>query len=232
MARIYLGMPAYGNPEPGACQAFYELATRHHSVKTVAMRGSLLANTFNRLWCDAVNGGYQFFAMLHGDVIPEVHWLDKLYEILQARDDDVVSTVIPIKTGQGVTSTAIDNPHNPWKPLFRVTMRELATLPETFTNVDLGYPDNALLVNTGCWIARLKTPWARKVLFTIRDAIGERADGTLVPLVASEDWELSRQLHRLGVKYSATKAVKVKHRGEQEYPNWGTWGTVRSERNG
>lgn len=110
MANIYLGMPAYSNPEPGAAQAFYECATKHHRTKPIALQGSLLGNVFNRLWCNAVNEGYEYFAMLHGDVVPEPYWLDKLHEIMQARGVDVVSVMVPIKTASGFTSTGIDNP--------------------------------------------------------------------------------------------------------------------------
>ena len=226
MARIYLGMPTYGGAEPAAMQAFYQMASREHETNAVAITGSLLGNVFNRHWCNAINGGYDYFAMLHGDVVPEPYWLDRLHDILCERGVDLVSTVVPIKTAQGITSTGIDDPDNPWQPLLRLTMTQVMRLPETFTSVDCGHPDKALLVNTGCWLANLKGDWQDKVLFTIRDAIGRNAQGQLVALVEPEDWCFSRQLHRLGVRYCATRAVKVKHRGMAEYPNDRTWGTV------
>ncbi len=226
MARIYLGMPTYGGAEPAAMQVFYQMASRGHETNAVAITGSLLANVFNRHWCNAINGGYDYFAMLHGDVVPEPYWLDRLHDILCERGVDLVSTVVPIKTAQGITSTGIDDPDNPWQPLLRLTMAQVMRLPETFTSVDCGHPDKALLVNTGCWLASLKGDWQDKVLFTIRDAIGRNAQGQLVALVEPEDWCFSRQLHRLGVRYCATRAVRVKHRGTAEYPNDRTWGTA------
>ena len=94
---------------------------------------------------------------------------------------DVVSTVLPIKDRRGVTSTAIDDPEDEWTPLRRLTMREVHRLPETFSaQADCGYPNNALLVNTGCFVLDLRKPSVERVprLRGIRDRVRKTPDGT------------------------------------------------------
>lgn len=165
------------------------------------------------------------FAMLHDDVCPQEGWLDQLLGDLEEHSADVMSAVVPIKDEQGLTSTAIDDPEDPWNVERRITMTELMRLPEVFGAADCGYPDRKLLVNTGCWICRLDREWRRHVSFTIRDRIVYK-DGKWTPEVASEDWNFSRDVQELGGKVMATRRVMLKHAGEMFYPNshgWGNW---------
>ena len=45
--------------------------------------------------------------MLHDDVVPEAFWLDKLIAELELHSADVMSAVVPVKSGNGLTSTAV-----------------------------------------------------------------------------------------------------------------------------
>jgi SAM-dependent methyltransferase len=163
----------------------------------------------------------KYFAMLHDDIGPDDFWLDTLIEELEAKQLDVLSVVVPIKDTKGTTSTAIDG-DTTWRPKCRITMKEVMTLPETFTSEDVGGP---LLLNTGCWVARFDQDWNRKVHFTINDRIvfnkgTDRYESEVEP----EDWYFSRLLHELDLKIGATRKVAVTHRGEVDFSNQHTWG--------
>lgn len=233
MPKVFLALPSYdGRLDGRTAHAAYATATRGMlQVGVGECRSSLLANGFNSLWCDALNmaaeGGCQRFAMLHADIVPDPGWLDVLERALREFDLDLVSCVVPIKDERGVTSTGVGDPRDPWKVLARVTMRQVRRLPEVFGSVDLGKPGCPLLVNTGCWLARLdRGNWQRRVHFEIRDRIVVR-DQKLVPENLPEDWHFSRQLHDLKVRYAATSRVTLTHVGLRSYPGgdepWGTW---------
>lgn len=228
---IFLAMPHYcGLVEISAAQAFLTTSADENEnrfrIYNAAFGSSLLANTFNVLWCEAINRrseGITHFAMLHADIAPEAGFLSKLYSELLAHDADLVSAVVPIKSPDGVTSTAIDSP-DPFEVERRLTMSEVVSLPETFSAADCGYPDRALCVNTGCWIADLRKPWVEQVHFQIFNTIQRDAAGVFRPKVMSEDWDFSRQLHRLGAKVLATRKIKLEHIGPARFGNQTAWG--------
>jgi hypothetical protein len=172
------------------------------------------------------------FVMLHDDIEPEDSWLETLIEDIVKYDADLMSAVVPIKDGRGLTSTAIDNPKDEFLPERRLTMTEIQGLPDVFTASDCGYPERGLLVNTGCFIARFDRNWRfPPFCFNIADRIrladSGRFKGHYVAETASEDWQMSRYLHRLGCKVMATKRIKLDHWGEQFFPSsigpWGDW---------
>lgn len=226
---VLLGVPTYdGNLWMGAAQRVFAEACRGRRLYFSVSQNSLLARGFNILWCNALNArerqGVGYFAMLHADIEPEAWWLDKLIGELGATGADLISAVVPIKDDRGLTSTAIDDPVDPWRVRRRITTRELQRLPETFTAADCGHPGSALLVNTGCWVCRLDRPWAERVCFNIADRIVRRADGVFEPQVQPEDWALSRRLHELGCDVRATRKVKLAHIGGYRFPNDMPWG--------
>lgn len=243
---VFLGVPMYGYAmQPGTARAAYQQASAERNVVVADWSGSLLGQTFNGLWCTALNQRGRFdiryFAMLHSDIEPEAYWIDKLIAELVTHDADVVSAVIPIKDDRGLTSTAVENPADPWHVERRLTMREVEQLPTTFGIADLGYADGrALLVNTGCWVCRFDSPWVEEVCFSIRDRIERSPNGTFRAAVQPEDWRFSRWLNERGLKAMATRAVKAHHVGIYRFPNhdrvWG-WETdqdceaIRNERN-
>lgn len=230
MATVLGGLPHYGNVHPRCGAAFWQKATtgQHRWMPTTA-GGSLLAHVFNVLWAGAMQvrekARADYFVMLHGDVIPAGGWVDTLVAEIEWTGADVVSAVLPIKDKRGVTSTAIDDPDDVWTPLRRLTMTEVARLPETFSAADCGYPDNALLVNTGCWICDLRKPWVNEFPgFEIRDRIRRLPDGTPQAVCQPEDWNFSRWLHARGCKVLATRKVHADHAGEYRFPNDRVWG--------
>lgn len=187
------------------------------------LQSSLLAKCFNQLWVHALgrrSSGATHFAMLHADVVPETYWLDKMLEIAEANKADVLSVVMAMKSGHGLTSTGIDGP-DLWRPR-RFTLKEIAVSHATFT-------DPNLVVNTGLMLVDLRAAWVEKVCFTIRDAIEVHEDGTREAVSEPEDWNFSRQVRTLGGSVWATSAVKAEHLGTASYPNYGAWGSLEKD---
>lgn len=222
-------MPSYGQQTGGAGQAFW-CASRKHNVNHQMRGGSLLAKNFNVLWCTLLNtlgkpNQPDYFAMLHSDVAAEPGWLDKLVELLEETRLDLLSVVIPIKSQHGLTSTAIERDDGcTWRVKRRLTMHEVFELPEVFTSEDVGGP---LLVNTGCWVAKVGE-WCREVSFTINDHIIQHPDtGQYQAFTEPEDWFFSRECRKIGLEIGSTRAVRVAHDGDASYRNDQPWGTQR-----
>lgn len=226
--KVFLGMPGYGKQTAAAGRGFWRACRDMTGVWNAYQQGSLLACNFNALWCAAlnrINQGHRldYFAMLHDDVGPEDFWLDKLIDELEANELDVLGVAVPIKDRRGLTSLCIDNPGDTWMPKCRVSMRDLYSLPETFTSKEFGKP---LLLNTGCWVCKFDPAWVKKVHFEINDRIVfNRAQDRYQAQTEPEDWFFSRLLHELGLKVGATRKVAVMHQGEMDFTNSAPWGT-------
>lgn len=235
--RCCLGMPGYGTVTAPAALGFFHASrgelklgkTRYRmAVEKQFNGGSLLGQNFNALWCWAINMAQagvkvDYFAMLHSDVEPEEFWLDKLIEEMERHELDVLGVVVPIKDENGMTSIALARQDGySWRPQCRLTMKEIYDLPETFTEDDVGLP---LLLNTGCWVCRFNPKWAKKVHFEINDCIRyDRRRKLYVAEVEPEDWNFSRQCHRLGLKLGVTRKVKLTHCGTFQFTNDHAWG--------
>jgi hypothetical protein len=225
--RVLLAMPRYSaDMNAEAAQAYFNPCRDGGAVDIAGSQsyaGSLLAAIFNKHWCAALNGfaagDLHGFAMIHSDVGAEMGWLDLLYEEMEKVQADVISAVIPIKDDRGLTSTAVDDAGDVWR-VRRLTTGQVAELPVTFTDKDVGGP---LLLNTGLWLCRLG-PWAFKTCFTVQDRIAKGPDGKYFHGVIPEDWDFSRQCRRFGLKLAATRRVTVHHWGQTPFSNQAKWG--------
>lgn len=186
---------------------------------------SLLNHGFNRLWAAARNCRDRMkathFAMIHSDVCPEYGWATTLLDELIERDADVVSAVIPIKDERGLTTTAVYD-GDPFV-LRRLTLTEIAQLPETFGEEDTS---RKLLLNTGLWVCDLRKPWVDGWCFCSKERVVKNAKGNWTAEVSSEDWQFSHYLNEHGAKIYATSKVKVLHEGGTQFGNgepWGHW---------
>lgn len=225
---VFLGLPMYGpQMAPGTARAAFATASRNHQVLVSDSASSALCMTFNNLWAQALmmrkSHKIRYFAMLHSDIEPQQFWLDVLIEELEKHSADMVSAVSPIKDDRGLTSTGIDDPEDPWSPLFRLTTRQAQALPETFGAADVGYPGHGLLLNTGCFVCRFDQPWVEEFHFETRDTI-ERDGEVFRVRFQPEDWMMSRALHARGLKLLATRKVSLKHIGHYRYPSDEPWG--------
>lgn len=193
---------------------------------------SLLTYTFNLLWAGFLSKraelGLTHFAMIHDDIVPEPCWLDKLLHEMELSGADLVSAVVPIKDGRGLTSTALET-DDVWNPR-RLTMREMYDgtavfgsnkHPLTVTSDELP----GLLVNTGLWVCDLSNPFFERLHFTQKDLVQKNASGGFDVLTAPEDWNFSRDVKDAGGCIAATLAVNLYHE-RPEYTNakpWGAW---------
>jgi hypothetical protein len=221
-ARVFLAYPHYG-PVVLASALAAAHASHAHDVMIWPSEDSRLPHSFNKLWCAALNTrqaqGWTHFAMLHSDVAPVgLEWLDTLLAVMQAAAVQVLSCVIPVKDGSGLTSTGLYD----WetKGVRCLTLREVATLPPTFTVADTNWPEQVLLVNTGCFVCDFTQPWVEQIVFRFHDEIFKDAQGVFQARTLSEDWGLSIQWARLGVAVAATRCVPLVHYGSQGYPNY------------
>jgi hypothetical protein len=231
---IYIAMPSYDgtgrieSPDSVVRVGFREPTAYFFRYRT----SSLLADCFNTMWCEAINMNAEYFVMLHPDIWPSPGWVSDLMRIRAERNVDVVSAVVAIKDNQGISSTAIGNPTDPWRLVKRLTMREVHKLPQTFSAADCGYPECPLMVNTGCWICDLSRPWVRaldqngmaKFCFNLHSRI-RLLNGTLQSeSCRSEDWEMSRHIWENGGTCLATREIETVHFGVHGFGNTSPWG--------
>lgn len=192
-------------------------------VRPCDFGGSVLPMVFNHAWVAGVEGNWDLFAMIHADVSAEPGWLGKLVEILDEEQADIVSCVIPIKDDTRVVSTAWDRGDD----VVHLTYEDIERLPATFGDAELLelYPESkGLMMNTGCWVARLKQPWNKQWRgFTTTSWIDWERKPPVVH-VGGEDYLMSRALRALDPppRVLATSAVQTRHEGR----SW--WSSPRS----
>lgn len=230
--KVAIGMPHRdGWASYGAVMAATSGASDKYTHYTFNKGMSILTQTFNELFCEALNGvereGFTHFAMLHNDIVPSTNWLSTLIDEMEECDLDAISAVVPLKNQKGLTSTATDTPGYPWG-VHRLTMREVMELPPTFTAQDVPHrqQDACLLLNSGCWVMRIDKPWVQGLHFRQQDRIVWcLATKSWAAQSISEDWDFSRQLATRGCRVAATRKVALYHQFPQ-YNNqtaWGDW---------
>lgn len=223
--KVVIGVPSYdGKIDFRTANAIMQAGNTEHLIDFNAT--SLLAYTFNHLWCNALNAkqkGYTHFLMVHADIVPEVGFMDKMLAIMEKNNAHILSAIVPIKNATGLTSTAIDT--DQWHPP-RFTMKQLAQMPPTFTA-------RKLLVNTGLMLVDIRDTWVYQIHFTINDKLERDNNGFYKPMSQPEDWNFSREARRLGAnRIFATREVKLAHLGHLDYRNEGTWGWETDEKYG
>jgi hypothetical protein len=222
---LFLGLPTYCGQRFNMMPIIHAITGQQSFQQIIPMESdiSLLAMSFNRLWCEALKARQKnhitHFLLMHADICPMPTtpiWLDVLYQEMVAMKAEVMSVVSPIKDTRGVTSTGLDG-DDLWSPR-RLTMKEVeAQEGSSFTHPNL-------IVNTGLLMVDMRRDWVKNICFTIKDTIRWKPDGTPYPCVQPEDWDFSRQARAFGIKLWATKAVKITHQGGFKYPNFGKWG--------
>lgn len=223
--KIFIAIPSYdGKIDFRLCNALMQASKGvEHSFNY--RNSSLLAWTFNGLWCDALNQrskkGYTHFLMVHADIIPEPWFADKMLAIIEEEKAAILSAVIPIKNANGLTSTAIDT--DEWKPS-RLTTTQVQQHPTpTFSHP-------RLLVNTGLMMVDLRKPWVNDAFFTVRDGIERDHNGVYSQRCQPEDWAFSRAARKANAgRICATKAVGALHVGSFDFSNQHSWGWETDE---
>ena len=229
-SKIYLALPSYdGTYRTGALVGSLN-ASRHHDVQALPGGGSLLPKCFNQHWATAVSAGkWDLFVMLHADIWPEPFFVDKLVHLLAHHQADVVSCMVPMKDSRSIYSTSMWLPGN-LEPHYRLGDEDKRNLPGTFSSEHVNRiigVQGQLLVNTGCWIARLRQPWNKQVWFEFTDSIDWDWEGTGEAKVVNvaEDWNFSKKLHSLGCTVLATQEIAIDHHGNTKWQGRNLSGT-------
>lgn len=227
--KVYIGVPTYdGSLRAETMIGLHGRGNVDSVIRVLGM--SLLTRLFNTLLGEALNQrvhGVTHFLLHHADIgILEPAWLEKMMALMDKNGADVLSAVVPIKSHEGVTSTALDRTD----PVFqgwhvrRYTMAEIDALPEkTWTHPDL-------LLNTGVMLIDLRRPWVENIWFRFDDRIEKDISGRFRVLNMPEDWLFSRDAKKLGAKLYATSEIHLAHHGVQAWPSHQVYGTLKTDR--
>jgi hypothetical protein len=233
---VFLALPRLGDPALESCVSAFVRASEDKLHVTVRPRNcSLLAYGFNNAWCEFLNGGFDYFAMLHADLEARGPWLDTLMNEMGDRFG-VMHAAVAIKDEFGLTSTAIGG-CMAFDPVRRLTLKELHKLPETF-----GYEETkslqplrhdwGLLPNTGCLLVRRDGFPVRKFTgFSISDMVVQSEDGQFRCYVDPEDWAFGRFCKREGVEVGCTRKIETVHYGRAAFSNIEPWGRYETDEN-
>ena len=249
---IYLACPCYNGMSAATHKATLQATQKYDVIQSIKDYSSLTLN-FNSLWCDMLNIRKQHnithFVMIHSDIdVKTDAWLDKMVQMCDETNCDVLSVVSPLKDNRGLVSTGVwDTQEQVVK--YRLTMTQVGKLPEVFDVVDvLSQQDQMkthinnfnsvrdfhlkLAVNTGLMLVKVED-WCEKVHFRQHDYVIKKtfSDGTVefVPQFISEDWLFSADVQQLGKVVKGTKAIKIEHIGKFGYANFGVWGTLQED---
>jgi len=222
--------------------AGYRFSTKQIDVCLQAT--SLLARNFNGIFKHAWNNRFDFVVILHADIgvrppANSVSWVDVLVDLVKHTGAAAISSVVPIKTEAGVTSTGLDLvPGNPYS-MRRLTVRECnfhLRYPQIISKKDICQlwgldPANTgpLLINTAVMCMNLRHyNWAKAGWpgFGIKDVIGWSKDGYADMFTGPEDWECSRWMDSMNWPYYATMKLGVDHFGTHAFSNRGAWGLL------
>lgn len=235
-----LAVPHQGTVATGAMISIGSATLGKLAVRLAVRSSSAMTHNFNGLWCDALNLDPRpdFWAMHHADLEGPPGWLDRLVAELD-RGVDVVSACVAIKDRRGLTSTTVIDPNTLRHR--RITVAELAELPETFGVKDIPWaPEGAYLgINTGLWACGFRAgwavpspgqpPWIERVCFQILDRIEKNSEGQFVAMMVPDDWHFAMWCHDQGLEVRATRAIDVLHHGASGFPNAGQWGTCKAD---
>ena len=229
---VFLAVPNAGSILPCCAMAFAQSTANKHNITFSPQQFGDIPHNFNMLWCNALQmrgepNNITHFAMLHTDIGANTFWLDTLIEEMDRLDADIMSTIVAIKDGRGLTTTGIRYP-GVWGTR-RFTMKEIMRLPETFSVTDTDEPDQILAINTGLWVCRLpQSGWPDKMPGFQNEHKITWINNEPCPMFDSEDWMFSDWAASQGLKVYATRKVKAGHQGAYTFENdsaWGAWGT-------
>jgi hypothetical protein len=198
------------HPEEDHVDIIYDLSTK----------GSLLCLAFNQLLAEALNkkdeGDITHMLMCHADVAAQQGFANVLYRIMRERGDTVVSAVVNIKEPERRrTSCAVGNRHDHFDIRRYIETTDRLSMPETFCTADVAREDGEiLLVNTGMWLADLRSEFWDSFEFSFTDRIMRNpATGKRQAFCVPEDWNLAYQMDEAGVPYSASWKIVTRHFG-------------------
>lgn len=235
--RVLIGMPWDGKSvHLAAAKAFFHPCRKDSAIEFRLMDhgGCAVLMNHNAILSKAIDlyeaGEIDALAILHGDIGANTGWLDDLYAPMLEKGLDLIAASVPIKDDRGLTSTAVDDMEDDYAPR-RLTQRQVAELPEVFTDSDIGGP---ILLNTGMMLLKFG-PWVltdpAPIHFEFVNCI-KKKDGVRFPWFKPDDWQLSRMCRKLGLKLACTKSIPLHHFGDKVYKSTETWGWKEDWQNG
>lgn len=229
--QVHLGIPTFDDRlQSGILTAVYGASQTPLLRNIQVQANSWLQRNFNACLAAALNQratGTTHFCLLHEDVIPsDPDWLERMVAIAEDKKADVLSVVVPLKIGLGLTSTALDEPVGDMDPRWRV---KRLTLHEIYNDFEPTFTHPKLLLNTGLMLIDLRKPWVDNIWFEFEDRIIKDKDGKFVDVGVPEDWHFSRKARAAGASIWATREVKVTHMGKGAWPNDHAWGTQKAD---
>lgn len=227
--RVMVSVATYGGQIYAGLMMAMIQATNKANMIVGTHQSSAACHGFNQCWQMALNGrktqGVDYFLLIHADVEPEAYFIDKMLDLMDKHKAELLSVVLPIKSSDGLTSTAIDEPppggfDGRWF-VRRYTMKELFEMPPTFGH-------DKLLVNNGLMMVDMRAPWVDEVEFKTETEI-RNYHGFRDAVTFSEDWYFSREANKRGAKIFATREVIAGHRGITTFPNDHAWGSRETD---
>lgn len=231
MNHVIVGLPCYDGTRFNGMQIarLMKQPPKDTLVNLIELKTSALAFGFNILWANMLNYRQHpeypptHYLLWHADVQPMTEdWLGVMLHEMEAVKADVLSAVIPIKNDLGATSTSVET-DNPWRPrrYSQAEVHKMTVNPWT---------EPGLLINTGLMLVDFRKPWVEQIAFTMHDrVIYDEDEKTWKAQFQPEDWDFSRQCHKLGVSVYATKSILTNHIGFSAFRSDHIWGFASDE---
>jgi hypothetical protein len=230
--KVFVGLPHAGKLDAESLESARTCCTKTNIDPALIVQpvGFMRANSggltlsFNMILARAMTmrdrGECTHLAMIHSDIEAQGPWVNALWNEMRRYRLGVVSAVVAIKDKtKRNTSTAIGTTGDPWKIARYVYLADRETTPDTFTSEDVCKPGEELLINTGVMLADLRNPFWDGYAFEVRNKVVKEGD-SYVDYFESEDWKMSRDLNRAGVRYGATWLVPTRHLGGGSFANY------------
>lgn len=251
-AKVMIGVPMHSNQV--SAQTLHSVTTGSSNIHVVHFKLlglSLLAKNFNLLFCSAIYGGYDYFILHHSDLgvtgritSQNGTWVDSLIELMTSNEMSAMSSVVPIKSQDGFTSSGLEMRNNDPFSLRRLTIKELSKLhTDVIVRSDVcelfgvKQPDaGALLINSGLLVMDIRNRggvWKEKKWpgFNIHDTIEWNKSGRPESYTIPEDWGFSSWCHANGVKFCCTRSLTINHVGLSVFSSIGDWGNIEHDTN-
>lgn len=218
-AKVYLGIPSHDGKVQNEIINAILSAGKSLGTMTIEGGGALTTN-FNKLWTLALNNrrhGFTHFAMLHSDIaIQTPLWCDKMVEIMERMDVDILAIAVRKKDNGGYTSIAIDQPaEHDIGSQRNLTLQEIVSRGKTWS-------DPALLVGTDVMLVNMEKAWAEEVWFEFQDIITSRMENgikTFFPISIDGGHAFSGRVKSHGGKIAVTTEIAVTHCGGGRFAN-------------
>ena len=224
---VFLGMP-HRERRIGVCQIHNILSSGQVKKKMLTGSHGIQTMNANMLYVAALNDPeVDVFCYLHDDIRLPENWMEKMLDIMEKNDADVLSVVAPIKDKRGLTSIALDEfPLNDNIPAVAEHRVRRLTLKEIHENYPPTFTHPKLLINNGCVMINMRHPRAKDIYYRFDDRI-VHIDGKYIASTISDDWLISRDCQKFGMKVFATREIYLVHEGNMDYDNtkWGNWDT-------